>query len=110
MLGISVHTLVEAQSAERLKADFVILGNVYETESHPGKPGVGLDLLAHIVENTILPVIAIGGITAERVNEVLAAGASGVAVIRAVSRADDPELAARGLREALDAADYPHLR
>jgi thiamine-phosphate pyrophosphorylase len=109
MLGISVHTLGQARSAHLQKADFVVLGSIYETASHPGKSGLGLEELTFIVENTYLPVIAIGGITAERVDEVLAAGASGVAVIRAISRADDPEAAARELRQAIDAADYPHL-
>ena len=109
MLGISIHTLAQARAAQLQKADFILFGNVYETESHPGKPGAGLEVLAYIVENTSIPVIAIGGITAERVHEVLAAGASGVAVIRAVSRAEDPEGAAREIRDALDAADNPHI-
>jgi thiamine-phosphate diphosphorylase len=108
MLGISVHTLGQARSAHLQKADFVLFGNVYETESHPGKPGVGLDALADLVENTYLPVIAIGGITPERVDEVLAAGASGVAVIRAISRAPDSGAVAQEFREALAAASYPH--
>ena len=109
MMGVSVHTLGQAQSAHLQKADFVIVGNVYETESHPGKTGLGLEELAFIVENTFIPVIAIGGITAERVDEVLSTGAAGVAVIRAISRADDPETASREIREALDAATWPHL-
>ncbi len=109
MMGVSVHTLGQAQSAHLKMADFVIFGNVYETESHPGKPGVGLQAIASVARDTDLPVVAIGGITAERVDEVLSTGASGVAVIRAVSRADDPEAATRRIREAIDAADYPHL-
>lgn len=110
MMGVSVHTIDEARSARLQYADFLIFGNVYETESHPGEPGRGLDALADIVADSYVPVIAIGGITAERVDEVLAAGAAGVALIRAVSRAGDPEAAAREIREAVDAADYAHLR
>lgn len=109
MMGISVHSLGQAQNAQLQHADFVLFGNVYETESHPGKSGEGLDALAHVVKNIAIPVIAIGGITAERVDDVLAAGASGVAVIRAISRAGDPEAAARSLRDALDAATHRHL-
>ncbi len=110
MMGVSVHTIGQGRSARLQYADFLIFGHVYETESHPGEPGAGLDALADIVEDSPVPVIAIGGITADRVDDVLATGASGVAVIRAVSRAGDPEAAAREIRDAVDAADYPHLR
>lgn len=110
MMGMSVHSLEEALHAERQQAEFVLFGNVYETESHPGKPGEGIDALARVVQNISIPVIAIGGITAERVDDVLSAGAFGVAVIRAISRADDPEAAAGAIRERLDTAPYPHLR
>jgi thiamine-phosphate diphosphorylase len=109
MMGISVHTIGQARSAQLQYADFLIFGNVYETESHPGKPGAGLEALAGIVKDSHVPVIAIGGITPGRVDEVLATGASGVAVIRAISRAPDPEAAAREFRQALAAAPYPHL-
>lgn len=109
MLGVSVHSLEQARSAAGQGADFAIFGNVFETESHPGKPGAGLDALSRIVENVRIPVIAIGGITAQRVDDVLAAGASGVAVIRAVSRADDPEAAAGRIRHRLDVATSAHL-
>lgn len=110
MMGVSVHTIGQGRSARLQYADFLIFGHVYETESHPGEPGLGLDALADIVDDSYVPVIAIGGITADRVDEVLATGAAGVAVIRAVSRASDPEAAARQIRAAIDAADYPHLR
>lgn len=109
MMGVSVHTPGQAGSALLQYADFLIFGNVYETASHPGTPGAGLDALADIVEGSYVPVVAIGGIMAERVDEVLATGAFGVAVIRAISRAPDPEAAARELRQAVDAAAHKHL-
>jgi thiamine-phosphate diphosphorylase len=109
MLGMSVHNLESARAAERHGVDFVLFGNVFKTESHPGKPGAGVEELARVATNTGIPVIAIGGITPERVDDVLAAGACGVAVIRAVSRADDPEAAARAIRQRLDAAKYRRL-
>jgi thiamine-phosphate pyrophosphorylase len=86
-----------------------VFGHIHETPSHPGEPGRGLDALHEVVEAVNVPVIAIGGITAENIDEVLAAGASGVAVIRAISESANPETAARELRKALDRADYPHL-
>jgi len=109
MLGMSVHTRGQAIAAALQYADFVMFGHVYETPSHPGQPGRGLDALREVVAAVDVPVIAIGGITMENVDDVLAAGASGIAVIRAISAADDPEAAARALRTALDQADYPHL-
>lgn len=109
ILGVSVHKVGQATSAFLQKADYVMFGHVYETPSHSGQPGRGLDVLREVVEAVPIPVIAIGGITAERVDDVLATGAQGIAVIRAISAADDPEAAARALREALDRADYPHL-
>lgn len=109
LLGVSVHKTGQAVSAMLQQADYVMFGHVYESESHPGQPGRGLDALREVVQAISLPVIAVGGITAERVDDVLAAGASGVAVIRAISRAADPEAATRELRSALDRAPYPHL-
>jgi thiamine-phosphate pyrophosphorylase len=109
MLGVSVHSTGQAVAAAVQDADYVMFGHVYETASHAVEPGRGLDALRDVVEAVNIPVIAIGGITLDRVDEVLAAGASGVAVIRAVSDAPDPEAATRRLREALDAASYSHL-
>lgn len=109
LLGISVHDPGEAVAARESCADYLMFGHIYETPSHPGEPGRGLDKLRQVVEVVDIPVIAIGGVTAHRVDEVLGAGASGVAVIRAISGAEDPEAAARELREALNRAEYPHL-
>lgn len=109
VLGTSVHNSGQANSAVLELSDYIMFGHVFDSESHPGQPGCGLDALREVCELVPIPVIAVGGITPERVDEVLAAGAAGVAVIRAISRAPDPELAARDLRRALDAAEYPHL-
>jgi thiamine-phosphate pyrophosphorylase len=99
--GRSVHSLEAARRAEADFVDYVIFGPVYQTESHEGAPAVGLRGLAAVVNGIAIPVIAIGGITATRVPEVLAAGAQGVAVIRAVLAADDPQAAAESLASAL---------
>lgn len=91
-VGRSVHSREEAAAAIEEGADFLVVGNVYQTESHPGRPPAGLDLVR---ESAALgrPVIAIGGITPERAVEVKAAGAYGVAAIRALWQAPDPAAA-----------------
>ena len=62
-------------------ADYLMFGNVFDTASKPGKPGAGLATLQELVRATPLPVLALGGITRERVPQVMAAGAAGFAGI-----------------------------
>jgi thiamine-phosphate diphosphorylase len=95
-IGRSVHNADEAARAVEEGADFLIVGNVYETPSHPGRPGAGLDLVRRTAALG-RPVIAIGGIDAARAREVRAAGAYGVAAITAVWWAADPAAAALAL-------------
>jgi thiamine-phosphate pyrophosphorylase len=64
---------------------------------------VGLDYVRHAAAHARLPWFAIGGVDPITVAEVAAAGATRVAVVRAITEADDPEAAARALRAALDA-------
>lgn len=104
VLGVSVHSVDEALRAARDGADYLTFGHVYPTWSHEGEPARGSRMLAEVVEAVDLPVLAIGGVNAERVDEVLATGCAGVAVISAVLGADDPLSAARALRAALDRA------
>lgn len=95
-IGRSVHSRAEAEAAAAEGADFLLLGSVYPTPSHPERPPVGLELLRACCALG-LPVIAIGGITPERAPEVKAAGAWGVAAIRALWYAPDPARAALDL-------------
>jgi len=92
-IGRSVHDLDEAAAAIAEGADFLMVGNVYPTTSHPGRRPAGVGLVR---EAAALgrPVIAIGGLDAERAREVRAAGAYGVAAIGALWRAKDPAAAA----------------
>lgn len=78
-------------------------GPVYRTDTKAGLPEpIGPEGLRKIAEAVDIPVIAIGGVTVDRVPEVMTAGAYGVAVVSAVSRADDPTAATAGLLEALE--------
>jgi thiamine-phosphate diphosphorylase len=95
-IGRSVHDLAEAETAVRDSADFLLVGNVYPTASHPGWPGTGLELVRGAAALG-RPVIAIGGIDAARAREVRDAGAYGVAAIAALWRASDPAAAALAL-------------
>lgn len=105
-LGVSVHSAPEAQAAERAGADWVVLGTIYPSRSHPGQPGAGPGLIGAAREMTRCPLIAIGGITPENADPVLAVGADGVAVITAITAAPSPRDAARRLRERIDTR-YP---
>jgi thiamine-phosphate diphosphorylase len=104
LVGRSVHTVESARRAEAEGADYIIAGPIYETPTHPGANGAGVELVADVVAAVSVPVIAIGGIDAEHVRDVMAAGASGIAVVSAVLGADDAEAAARALRDALGKA------
>jgi thiamine-phosphate pyrophosphorylase len=105
--GVSVHSLDEAKAAAQEGADYLLFGSVYETASHPGQPGAGLDALKEIVASVRVPVYAVGGITAARVPEILETGAAGIAVISEVWSSPNPTAAVRALREALGERDEP---
>jgi thiamine-phosphate pyrophosphorylase len=101
-IGVSVHSLEDAVDAELKGADWVTYGPVYDTPSKRryGAPQ-GLERLATVAQGLRIPVIAIGGITPERVKEVLQAGARGVAAISSILGADSPVDATRRFLEAL---------
>jgi thiamine-phosphate diphosphorylase len=90
LVGRSIHDVEGATRAAAQGASYLIAGHVYETSSKEGQEARGLDWLAEICAAVELPVIAIGGITVERLPEVLAAGAHGVAMGRHLLLADDP--------------------
>jgi thiamine-phosphate pyrophosphorylase len=102
-VGASVHALEEAVSAADAGADWVIFGPVYDTPSKRAYgPAQGLRALERVARAVTVPVIAIGGITPERVGEVRRAGARGVAVISAILGAPSPASATRDFLAALD--------
>lgn len=76
-LGTSCHSLEDVREAEQLGCSYLIAGHIYETTCKPGLPPRGLRFLREAVASTALPVYAIGGITPERLPEVLAADAAG---------------------------------
>ena len=82
LLGRSVHSVGATSEAASAGADFVLFGPVFATPTHPGAPGLGLTALGEAVRAAAIPVLAIGGIDAERGKECLQAGAGGYAAIR----------------------------
>lgn len=104
VIGCSVHSAAEAAQSEHEGADFVLLGTIFESRTHAGSPGAGTALVSASAARTALPVVAIGGITTERVREVAAAGAYGVAVLGGVWRAADPCAAAAAYAGSVRAA------
>jgi thiamine-phosphate pyrophosphorylase len=97
-VGLSTHTPAEIDTAE---ADYIGVGPVYATPTKEGRPPVGVELVRHAAEHATVPWFAIGGIDRTNVEHVVAAGATRIAVVRAVGEAADPEAAARELRAAL---------
>ncbi|WP_240432456.1 thiamine phosphate synthase [Rubrobacter indicoceani] len=107
VLGVSVHGVEEARVAVEAGADYVTFGHVYPTLSKPGLTPRGVRQLAGVVAAVEVPVMAVGGIEARHVDEVLSTGAAGVAVISSIIAAEDPEAAARRLRDAVDLSPHP---
>jgi len=98
VLGASAYALEEAVAAVAAGATYVGVGPCYPTSTKDGLPApLGPRGLAGVARGVSVPVIAIGGVTAERVPELVKAGAYGVAVISAISGAGDPAAAARQL-------------
>ena len=114
LLGVSVRTPEQAVEAAARGADYVGAGAVFPTGTKEDAAVIGLSGLAAVVAASPVPVVAIGGVTAENAGEAIRAGASGVAVVSAVfggkgsGGAGDYEAeiekAARAVRAAVDAA------
>ena len=105
IIGGTANSYEEATGVWASDVDYIGVGPIYGTQSKANPaPDMGLDTLARICADSPIPVVAIGSITPERIAEVIAAGAYGVAVLSAVVSADDPVAATKRCREALDAA------
>ncbi len=82
LIGVSVHTADDLAAARDLDADFVVLGHVLDTPSHPGMPGMGWDRFAALASEASLPVFAIGGQSNATLQIARQHGAHGIAGIR----------------------------
>lgn len=103
LVGRSVHNLDEAGQAEEEGADYVLLGPVFPTPSHPGEPALGLGPVREAALRARIPVVGIGGITSDNVRLVAQTGARGAAAIGAFHAPSDAAETARAFRAAFPA-------
>jgi thiamine-phosphate pyrophosphorylase len=105
IVGLSVSTLEELARSSLDGCDYIGTGPVFGTRTKAdAKPRRGLEGLKAMVDQSPLPVVAIGGITADNAMDCLNQGAAGVAVISVITRAADPSTAARKLAAVISAA------
>jgi thiamine-phosphate pyrophosphorylase len=103
LIGLSTHAREEINRSDAALADYIAVGPVHETPTKPGRAAVGLELVRYAAAHARNPFFAIGGLHARNLGEVLEAGARRAVVLRAIADAEDPQAAARELREQLDA-------
>lgn len=100
-VGFSAHNSIECNNAVQRGADYLFLSPIFPTTSKLGHAGIGLRVLNEIVRQVSKPVYALGGITPDRVHEVLAAGAYGVAVLSGILHHRYPQDATKDYIEAI---------
>lgn len=99
LIGVSTHSLEEAEAAEQKGAHFVVFGPVFETESKKiYGPPVGLTALGEVVARVKIPVLAIGGINLYNFREALGRGAAGIAGISLFAKAEDLKSVVRAIK------------
>ena len=95
ILGVSTHDPEQARRAVADGADYVAVGSIFPTTTKAGFQLVGPELIRRVRPEVAVPLVAIGGITADNASIALEAGADAVAVISALCAAPDPEHATR---------------
>jgi thiamine-phosphate pyrophosphorylase len=102
VVGLSTHAPAELDAAADQPADYVSAGPVAATPTKPGRPGTGLDYLRYAAAVATRPWFVTGGVTPDTVGDMLDAGARRFVVVRWLTEAADPEVAARALRTVID--------
>ena len=98
LIGKSTHSIEQAVAAEREGADYIGFGPVFPTPTKPDYGSIGTADILHVRRQLRIPMVCIGGIDQMNVSQVLGAGASCVAVVRAVCASDNPECSTRELK------------
>ena len=105
ILGVSAGNVDEARKAEEEGADYIGASPIFATATKPdAPPAMGVEGLRRITKAVSVPVVAIGGMNAENASSIIAAGASGIAVVSAIVGAEDVEAATRSIRAAAQSA------
>lgn len=100
IIGASTHSADEALHAQRLGASYINIGPVFQTGTKEwNKDFLGIESIGRISANVSIPFTVMGGIKKEHIPELVAAGASAIALVTAITAANDPEEAARELME-----------
>jgi thiamine-phosphate pyrophosphorylase len=102
LIGLSTHSPQQIDAVDAGIVDYIGVGPIHETPTKPGRPSVGLELISHARAAARVPFFAIGGLDASNIGDALAAGAERICVLRAITDAEDPERAARELRDLID--------
>ncbi len=89
IIGISTHSATQAKQAQKDGADYIAIGPIYPTSTKDYEPSVGIGIIKQISEVVNIPIIAIGAITLDNLDEVLKAGASRIAVCSAIIGSKD---------------------
>jgi thiamine-phosphate pyrophosphorylase len=105
LIGVSIHTVTEAETLDPAALDYALAGPAFETPSKPGYgPEIGRIGLGEIARASRVPILAIGGLNAARAAEVMAAGPVGIAVMGGVMRAAGPAREVKALLATVAAA------
>jgi len=102
IVGLSTHSMKQAQAGCRSGADYIAVGPVHATPTKEGRPAIGIEPIKYAAAHVSVPWFAIGGIDTATVRDVVRAGARRIVVVRALADADDPEATARALRASLN--------
>jgi thiamine-phosphate pyrophosphorylase len=102
LIGLSTHSEEQVLAAAQSEADYIGVGPVLATPTKPGRPAVGHKLVRYAAEKAPCPFYAIGGIDLENLAQVIAAGATRVSVLRALTESDDPGGVARQMKRMLE--------
>ncbi len=101
IIGVSARTVEQAVLAEQRGADYLGVGAVFPTGTKPDASGVGFEALQEICRTVSIPVVAIGGITGDKIDALKGSGIAGIAVVSAIFAEEDTEKAAKELKEKI---------
>ena len=102
LVGLSTHAPAELDASADAPVDYIAVGPVEHTATHPDREPTGLEYVRYAAGAAHHPFVVTGGVTPEKIPELAAAGASRFVVVRYLTEASDPKAAARRLRDAID--------